>query len=208
MHKPPWLYEALPWTYACAGVLVMVTMRNGLALVSGGLLILTGLVVKLMRRRYRRETDEHVVLGTLNLPPPLRWKPALAVGDEVLDLQHRQLFALSNELIQTVARRKPEAALHTVLQELLAQLRIHHAAEDRVAADRGQALGAEHSRQHAALLARAEQQRERCMHGHIDADALVRYLVLDVVAGHVAAEVGQLAAVLAAPVRQRERTPA
>ncbi len=204
MHKPKWLYEALPWIYAGGGLLVMASLHNTPGYLSGGLLIGTGLVVRLMRRRFRRETEQHVVLGVLNLPAKLRWKPALQVGDDLLDLQHRQLFTLSNELITAVARRRPDAALQSLLQQLLSLLRTHHDTEERLAAEHGHPLDAEHRQHHNALLARAVQQRERCRQGQIDMDALVRYIVVDGVGSHVASEAAAITVAMAAPVHHRD----
>lgn len=202
MRTPTWLYEALPWTYVLAGVAVMAYLRNGPSLFSGGVLVGTGLLVRQMRRRYRRETQQHVMLGQLNLPAPLVWRPALAVGHELLDRQYQQLFALSNELIRAVSRRKPDAAVQALISELLVELRSHAAAELRVTAEAGSPLSEARQQQHATLVARLEHQRERCAQGQIDTDELVRFIALDVVAGHVVGEAAHLAAVFSAPARQ------
>jgi hemerythrin-like metal-binding protein len=204
MHKPKWLYEALPWIYAVSGVLVMLSLRNWMAVVSGGTLVLTGALVWAMRKRFRRETLEIVNLDTLNLPARLAWKPALDVGHEVLDRQHRQMFTLCNELIQVVGVRKPDSVVQALLRELMAEIRNHFVTEERVAEELGTPLSAEHRRHHAALLARAEQLRERCRGSQADIGDLVRTLVVDVVAGHVLAEAAGLSASVARA--QREET--
>jgi hemerythrin-like metal-binding protein len=206
MQKPKWLYEALPWIYVLAGVTVMLQLRGGLSLFSGGILVGTGLLVRQMRKRFRRETLQHVVLGQLNLPAPLTWRKTLAVGQDLLDRQHQQLFALSNELIRAVARRKPDAAVQALIKEVQAEMRSHVNAELRLTAEAGCPLPDTHRHQHALLLSRLEQQRERCARGQIDTDELVRFIALDVVAAHVAGEADELARVFAAQVPERETT--
>ena len=50
---PKAIYEGLPLFYLVSGVLVMFLLYSPLALVSGGVLVMMGLLIRQMRRNYR-----------------------------------------------------------------------------------------------------------------------------------------------------------
>ena len=50
---PKAIYETLPLFYLVTGVLVMFTVYSPLTLISGGVLVLAGLLIRQMRRNYR-----------------------------------------------------------------------------------------------------------------------------------------------------------
>jgi hypothetical protein len=53
VHKPEWLYEALPYVYGVAGVATIANQGNMLSIVSGALLVSAGLSIWWLRRSYR-----------------------------------------------------------------------------------------------------------------------------------------------------------
>ena len=53
MFLPNTLYESLPFIYILIGMAVMLLMNGILALLSGGLLVIAGIFVFLIRRRNR-----------------------------------------------------------------------------------------------------------------------------------------------------------
>lgn len=52
-HHPKWLYEALPYVYAVAALVVIASLRNAIALASGALLLSAAALVAYMRIEYR-----------------------------------------------------------------------------------------------------------------------------------------------------------
>ena len=52
--RPDWLYEQLPFIYIAGGALCILKLENSFAVLSGSLLILAGVRVLQMRRKYRR----------------------------------------------------------------------------------------------------------------------------------------------------------
>lgn len=55
MYLPEWLYRMLPFAYIVAGVAVAAKMDSAIALVSGALLVIAGLLIWKLRADYRRE---------------------------------------------------------------------------------------------------------------------------------------------------------
>lgn len=54
VHKPDWLYEALPYVYGLAGVVTIANRGSALSMLSGGLLVSAGLFIWWMRRSHRK----------------------------------------------------------------------------------------------------------------------------------------------------------
>ena len=54
-HKPEWLYEALPYVYAVAGIATLANQGSLLSILSGGLLVSAGASIWWLRRSYRLE---------------------------------------------------------------------------------------------------------------------------------------------------------
>ncbi|MEI6734712.1 MAG: hypothetical protein WCK94_12105 [Comamonadaceae bacterium] len=55
VHKPEWLYEALPYVYGVAGIVTIANQGNLLSMASGGLLVSAGVSTWWLRRSYRLE---------------------------------------------------------------------------------------------------------------------------------------------------------
>ena len=55
VHKPEWLYEALPYVYAVAGIATIAKQGGLLSILSGGLLVSAGVSIWWLRRSYRQE---------------------------------------------------------------------------------------------------------------------------------------------------------
>ncbi len=55
VHKPEWLYEALPYVYGVAGIATIASQGNLLSIASGVLLVTAGLSIWWLRRSYRLE---------------------------------------------------------------------------------------------------------------------------------------------------------
>jgi hypothetical protein len=61
VHKPEWLYEALPYVYGVAGIVTIANQGNVLSMVSGGLLVSAGVSTWWLRRSYRQEKKREEV---------------------------------------------------------------------------------------------------------------------------------------------------
>lgn len=84
--------------------------------------------------------------------PQIEWTPALSVGHEVLDQQHRTLFDLVNDLDTAGQQGQGQAAVAGLLEDLLLYTSTHFAAEEAVLAEHGYEQLAQHRAQHRELV--------------------------------------------------------
>ena len=51
---PAWLYELLPFIYLAVGLVVLISLKGALSVLSGALFVAAGVQVLLMRNSYRK----------------------------------------------------------------------------------------------------------------------------------------------------------
>jgi diguanylate cyclase (GGDEF)-like protein/hemerythrin-like metal-binding protein len=133
----------------------------------------------------------------------LRWKTAFACGNPAIDQEHETLFELANALLdQAALRRQQPAVFEATFEALLTHVVAHFAHEEAILLAHGFANLADHAQQHQALLARAH-----ALHlSALAADAedapegeLVKFLVTELVAGHMLHADRDFFALFAAP---------
>ena len=121
----------------------------------------------------------------------LRWKPAFACGHAAIDQEHEALFDLANTLLNAADRRNSHpVAFETAFDTLITHVAEHFAQEEAIVQAHGFADQGEHAQLHRTLMERAH-----ALHAAAKASApasdgaevegLVRFLVADLVAGHI-----------------------
>lgn len=189
---PEGLYEALPYLYAAVGVLTIVVLRNEMAIFSGLTLLSAGIIVWRMRRKSRQAVQD-TVLGAFDTPAgprmiQLSWSPALASGNPVIDEQHRRLFGIGNQIINTASSDRDKHQIEVLLDELIAAIEAHFCTEEAQLARIHHPLLAEHQGVHRRLLARAHDLRDGYVAGRVVTGDLVGFMVYDLVNMHVLKE--------------------
>ena len=192
-YKPDWLYEALPYLYAIAGIVTIVAFRSNAGSFSGGLLIAAGLSVWKMRRDYRRQ-----VLAAQNQAPlvddenaglvRIAWRSSFNVGHAVIDMQHRQLFELGNEIINAVLSRRSHGEIELLMQELVADIENHFDSEERIMAEHDAPLSEPHKEIHRTLLQKVKSYQDRFHRMELSVGELVGFIAYDVVSQHIIKE--------------------
>ena len=89
--------------------------------------------------------------------PLMDWSPALSVGIEAIDAQHRQLFSLLNGFHQASTDESDEALLREVVGELIDYTKIHFAFEETLLARHAYPDLAPHKDGHARLAKQVHQ---------------------------------------------------
>ncbi len=84
----------------------------------------------------------------------LDWMPALAVGNKVIDEQHRSLFALINRLDEALGSHRERPAVITVIQELGDYVRDHFGLEERLFVEKAYPGAEAHIQEHGGFVAR------------------------------------------------------
>jgi len=114
------------------------------------------------------------------------WREAYASGNPQIDAEHRELFALANEVIAASLRPSGEsAAFHAALDGCLAHVAWHFAHEEEILAKLRYPKLAEHARLHGELLERATGLKASALRGEAVTGALVEFLAHEVVARHM-----------------------
>lgn len=193
-----WLYEILPYIYVSGGVATTTAVHHWMAVLSSLLLVAAGLVVLYKRRLYRNKAavllSEHFHGSTLVQKPavqeqvtlvPLEWRSSFYFPNALIDKQHRQLFAKSNELIQAVLTNRQEHVIVQILDKLLDDLLHHLAKEEGVMVTLHFPQMDEHKQIHRSLFTRAMEYREAYRNGNLPLVELVKFVTHKVVAGHI-----------------------
>jgi len=124
------------------------------------------------------DVDAHAILI-------LTWDPDLECGDPLIDLQHQQLYRLSNSLLAAITSgRYPEEA-KLRMQLLIAHVAQHFHDEEAILARLGYPDLPAHAREHARLIARAKVLQEDMGGDSADLPAILGFLALDLVKGHI-----------------------
>jgi hemerythrin len=183
---------------ATAGILQhVIATISGLLLVSAGALVLT------MRHSYRTNRQEPAAAPPRELHErngeedagllQIGWRPAFAVGHDVIDRQHRHLTVLGNEIVTALIQRRPREDVDLMLDVLVTELGKHLKLEAALAAEQGAAPARGVAESQRSLLARATELRDRFQCGALAPGDLVGFIAYDLVAMHVVKEDVRLA---------------
>lgn len=82
------------------------------------------------------------------------WAIVLDIGEPVIDKQHKQLFAIANDLMAAIGRGEGEAALKDVFERLKAYTRYHFTEEEAFMERIGYPDRDAHVAEHVLLLIR------------------------------------------------------
>jgi diguanylate cyclase (GGDEF)-like protein/hemerythrin-like metal-binding protein len=117
----------------------------------------------------------------------LRWKPAFACGHAVIDQEHEALFDLANTLLDAAELRESSpAGFEAAFDTLLTHAADHFAHEETILQAHGFANLADHAQLHRTLLDQAREVHAAAHASDVAAvDGLVRFLVSELVAGHM-----------------------
>jgi len=81
----------------------------------------------------------------------IQWDQKLSVGIAQIDMQHKKLVGMINDMYQAMSQGKGNEALASVLKDLIAYTRTHFAAEEKLMQTHGYPDFAAHKTQHDQL---------------------------------------------------------
>ena len=87
--------------------------------------------------------------------PVAEWTSSFATGNEIVDCQHQELFALVNRLHDGIVAGQGKNVLAASLEELAAYTVQHFAAEERLMREAAYPGAAEHQAEHRKLTQKA-----------------------------------------------------
>ena len=91
----------------------------------------------------------------------IKWEPALELGHEAMDADHRQLVALVNQLANAVVNNLGKAAYDALLDDLIVHTRAHFGMEEQLMAACSYPDADEHRAVHAKLIKDALEYRAK-----------------------------------------------
>jgi hemerythrin-like metal-binding protein len=200
-HKPypDWLYNSMPFAYLAVGVVTTLVVPHTLGTLIGLASVGVGTAIWISRYRYRRafalaqeHMDRPTLFGSEDLPEgglvQMSWNKSLETGHPVIDGQHRRLFGLANEAIDTLLSKGPKADEETLLTQLIEQLQTHFITEETLLARAFDPRLEEHRAEHKALLAAAKAMLKRFHDGEVISKDLVAFLSNNVISDHLLRE--------------------
>ncbi|GLH65957.1 diguanylate cyclase [Geothrix edaphica] len=115
----------------------------------------------------------------------LTWDPRLECGHPEIDHQHQQLYSLSNSLLSAITSgRYPEEA-KLRMQLLIAHVAQHFHDEEAILARVGHPDLPAHAQEHNRLVAKAKILQQEMGGVSTDLPAILGFLALDLVKGHI-----------------------
>lgn len=109
---------------------------------------------------------------------PIDWSPALSVGLESIDGQHRVLVAYINQLSSAIARNQSASVLGQVLSGLEGYTKIHFRHEERLFKMHGWEESAEHAETHRAFERQLQDFQQRFATGDTSlATAVMKFMI-------------------------------
>lgn len=198
-HKPypDWLYNAMPLIYLGMGVVATLVVPNLVGTLIG--LSVLGVAVWIRFSRYHRtfaQSEEHMnpptIFGKDDLSEgglaQVSWHESLECGNSIIDDQHRRLFGLANEAIDSLLSKGHNSDEEALLMQLIEQLQTHFITEETMLA-RALAPGLEeHHAEHQALLAEARAMLKRFHDCEVISRDLVIFLSRNVITNHLIRE--------------------
>lgn len=130
-----------------------------------------------------------VCLFTAGLDPELGsllWQNSHECGHPRIDAEHRQLFVLTNRLLERMKDNSEHPALYLESLEGLFEMARHHFAfEEQMLAELDYAELASHQQDHQRLLHRASQLMTAARAGELGNDELLNFIIQELVVGHM-----------------------
>lgn len=194
-QMPDFLYTALPYFYAVAGIGVLATIHHPWGVFSGILFLLASAWVFYMRRIYRRAKQGRLAAlrnihaiekaaNTASRAETLEWRAAYCTGHPVIDKQHKQIFELSLTLLKAIESNQPKADLAFYIETLVGDITHHFRTEEEVLAAQGKNLAKAHHQAHYDLLQRGNALAARYLRGEVDVHELSGFIIDDLVTNH------------------------
>ncbi len=119
----------------------------------------------------------------------LNWKATFNSGHPSIDAQHRELFALANDMLEkSFARRADPEPFHKAFDSLLEHTVRHFSDEERILAIHGYTQLAEHAAEHRRIIDQANELHRRVRANSDSRGELIDLMLSEVIAGHLLRE--------------------
>jgi hemerythrin-like metal-binding protein len=188
-----------PYAFLGAGLLALLVMGTAISYPVGLVLISAGIFEWARRFRAQPKAEDSAGVPSTNPPRPdgpdprtqlmlMRWSSSFECGHPVIDMQHRELFNVSNEVINSVLDRRPKIGIEYLLHELVEHIKDHFVTEEEVLERTHYPALEDHRNIHQLLLGRATELEQRYREGLLPVSDLVGFIAYDVISTHIIQE--------------------
>ena len=118
----------------------------------------------------------------------LEWHESYESGHAVIDMQHKILFKIANNLLAEVASPQDDNQCLTIIDELLLEIGIHFQTEETVMKRAGYPSTENHRAIHSELLNKAQSLSDKFQNKQLEVAEVIQFLVIDVVFDHLLRE--------------------
>ncbi len=125
------------------------------------------------------------------MPTP-DWSDVLNIGLPILDEQHKQLFAIADDLLSAIARGEGEAVLKDIFDRLKSYTKYHFKEEEEYMRRIGYPKAEEHAAEHVLLMMRVNTLWRLIENGEIISPKGVSLFVSDWIVEHIMDKDGQI----------------
>lgn len=178
--QPRWLYEASPFIYIAAGLVLAFVADEAFARLAGTLLLLYGLRIAHLRWTHRR--PRHLGRTLDSARKALCWDDSLACENASIDAEHRELFAACHQLL-SVANEGQAETLDPLIRELIRKIEGHYHREEKLLHELCPTRANLHQCAHHELSARTHALYSDYIDGRTGHHQLIDHLVHEAVVG-------------------------
>lgn len=115
----------------------------------------------------------------------LDWTDVLDIGLPILDEQHKELFAISNDLLNAIAQGEGETALIGIFERLKKYTEYHFREEEAYMRSLGYPDLEQHAKAHSQLMVRVNQLRKMLSSGQALSPEIGAEFISDWIIDHI-----------------------
>lgn len=130
-------------------------------------------------------SDEGIDILQEGKPISIEWGPFFRSGNALLDLEHRALIGLVNEIINSSTMRDEEDICNTLFDKLIEESVLHFKNEEKLLEAIHYDKLEEHRSIHKKLIVETNEIRETFKNGEIGSLEVAKYMVQELVVGHI-----------------------
>lgn len=129
--------------------------------------------------------NEEIYIGISDSLINIDWGPFFKSGNDQIDKEHEQLISLSNEIISNCFKKDNKEELLSLFKQLLDHVVKHFENEEKILEKYKYKEYEQHKLIHKDLAVKAKHMYESLESGIISPVTVVKYIVQDVVVGHI-----------------------
>ena len=198
---PGFLYNMTPFLYIIAGLCAGLILKTDLAVVSGALLALAGILILALRFVAQRKTTgvrpkKTILLKTQekelsDLLLRLQWRKSYESGNPLIDEQHRKIHEIGSELVNKSIKQIDKDSIleiQLLFDKMKRHIAEHFIDEESLISKINHPSYQKHKDLHCSLLAKCEVISRKFSKGHLPTKEILQFIVTDLIADHLRKE--------------------